>query len=290
MKNGIKNLYLLIAAMIWGFAFVAQSKAMDSIGPYAFLFSRTILGFLFLMILGLVTKQFKGIKFKELLVDGGKCGIVLYIASILQQIGLIYTPASRGGFITVMYIVIVPIISIFIGKKVSIKNWFCVLMSLFGLYLLCMKGEFAIELGDLCILLSAFMFSVHIMLIDKVSIKYNALVLSCSQYFVMCLIGILPALFIDGMPLGPMKEASISIAYAGIMSTGVAYTLQTAGQKDNNPTVASLIMSLESVFAAVGGFLLLHESMSPREIIGSCLIFAAIIIIQIEPKKKSIKA
>lgn len=286
MKNGIKNLYLLITAMIWGFAFVAQSFAMDSIGPFAFLFSRTILGCLFLIVLGIFTKQFKGVNYKELLKDGAMCGIVLYIASILQQIGLIYTPASRGGFITVMYIVIVPIISMFIGKKVSLKNWFCVLLSLFGLYLLCMKGEFGLELGDLCILLSAFMFSVHIMVIDKVSVKYSALVLSCAQYFVMCLIGVLPALFIDGMPLGPMKEASISILYAGIMSTGIAYTLQTAGQKDNNPTIASLIMSLESVFAAIGGFLILHESMSPREIIGSCLIFAAIIIIQIEPKKR----
>lgn len=289
MKNGIKNLYLLITAMIWGFAFVAQSKAMDSIGPFAFLFLRTILGFLFLLILGIISKQFKNINLKVLFKDGFICGVVLFSASILQQIGLIYTPASRGGFITVMYIVLVPIISVFVGKKVSVKNWLCVGLSLIGLYMLCMKGEFKLELGDACIILSALLFSVHIMVIDKYSIKYSALVLSCAQYFAMCLVGILPALFVDGMPLVQVKEAGISILYAGILSTGVGYTLQTAGQKDNNPTIASLIMSLESVFAAIGGFLILHESMSQREIIGSILIFSAIILVQIEPKKKLTK-
>ena len=273
--------------MIWGFAFVAQSVAMDAIGPYTFLFSRSVLGFLFLLVLGLFTKAFKEIDYKALLKDGFICGCALYIASILQQIGMIYTPASRAGFITVMYIVFVPILSIFVGKKTNIKSWFCVVLALIGLYLLCVKGEFKLEVGDICIIASAFMFAVHIMIIDKISVKYNVLVLSCGQYFAMSIIGLLPALFIDGMPLVSMKEAIIPITYAGILSTGVAYTLQTAGQKDNNPTIASLIMSLESVFAAIGGYLISHESLSSREIIGSILIFTAIIIIQINPRKKT---
>ena len=286
MKNGIKNLYLFITAMIWGFAFVAQSVAMDAIGPYTFLFARSVLGCLFLVAVGIFMKAFKDVNYKELLKDGAICGVALYVASILQQIGMVYTPASRAGFITVMYIVIVPILSVFVGKKTTLKNWVCVLLAVIGLYLLCVKGEFKIEIGDAFIIASAFMFSVHIMIIDRVSVKYNALTLSCVQYLTMSVVGLLPALFVDGMPVSSMKEAIVPIVYAGIMSTGIAYTLQTAGQKDNNPTVASLILSLESVFAALGGFIILHESLSTREIIGSLLIFAAIIIIQINPKKK----
>ena len=285
MKNSIKNLFLFLTALIWGLAFVAQSVAMDSLSPYVFNCLRFIIGGSTLFIFCLLTKRYKREDIKDLIKSGFLCGLVLFAASTLQQIGLIYTSVGKTGFITVFYIVFVPILSIFTNKKPDLKTWLCVLLALYGLYLLCMKGDFSIEASDLIILTSALLYALHIMVIDKVGVKHDSIALSSVQFISAALIG-LPALFIQTFTLQSVITCMIPLLYTGFMSTCVAYTFQVIGQKDNNPTNVSLILSLESVFAALGGFIILHEVFTLRELIGCILIFFAIIVIQLPAHRK----
>lgn len=265
-------------------AFVAQSVAMDAISPYVFNSIRFIISAILLCTFCFILGKYKNVNLKGLIKAGIICGIVLFLASTLQQLGMVSTGAGKAGFITVFYIVFVPLLSLFTKKKPTIRTWICVLVALYGLYLLCMKGDFSIELSDFYILMCAVLFAIHIMVIDKFGADYDPIALSSIQFLTSAIIG-LPFLFVLPVNLQDISLALVPILYTSIMSTGLGYTFQAIGQKDNDPTSVSLILSLESVFAALGGFLILHESLTSRELMGCVLIFIAITIIQLPEKK-----
>ena len=269
MKGKLKyNLLLMLAALIWGGAFVAQSVGMDYTGPYTFNVMRSFLGSLVLLpvIFFLDKKKSEEEKEREdkkVLIKGGICcGIILTISTTFQQIGLLHTTAGKAGFITALYILIVPILGIFLGKKAGLKVWISVVLALGGMYLLCVTSEFTIAFGDLMVLACAFVFSLHILAVDHFSPMVDGVKLSCIQFFVCGTLSSFPMFLLEHPQLGQILDAWLPIAYAGILSSGVAYTLQIITQKHLNPTVASLLMSLESVFAALTGWLVLHERLS----------------------------
>ncbi len=291
------NLMLILAALIWGSAFVAQSVGMDYIGPYTFNSVRSLLGSIIL--LPVIRFMDKGKSAEErkkedrkkedrkVLVKGGIfCGIILTFSTLLQQIGLVYTSAGKAGFITALYILIVPILGLFIGKKVGTKTWIGVALAVVGMYLLCITSGFSIAFGDLMVLLCAFVFSLHILAVDYFSPKVDGVKLSCIQFFVCGILSGIPMMIFEQPQMGQIMDAWLPIAYAGILSSGVAYTLQIISQKHLNPTVASLLMSLESVFAVLTGWLILHEKLTLREFLGCVLVFVAIILAQLPEKKQ----
>ncbi len=291
------NLMLILAALIWGSAFVAQSVGMDYIGPYTFNSVRSLLGSIIL--LPVIRFMDKGKSAEErkkedrkkadrkVLVKGGIfCGIILTFSTLLQQIGLVYTSAGKAGFITALYILIVPILGLFIGKKVGTKTWIGVALAVVGMYLLCITSGFSIAFGDLMVLLCAFVFSLHILAVDYFSPKVDGVKLSCIQFFVCGILSAIPMMIFEQPQMGQIMDAWLPIAYAGILSSGVAYTLQIISQKHLNPTVASLLMSLESVFAVLTGWLILHEKLTLREFLGCVLVFVAIILAQLPEKKQ----
>lgn len=302
----INSLLLLLTATIWGVAFVAQSVGMDYVGPFAFNGVRSILGGLvllpviFLMSRGKQAKNDKNRKLKKdalssgnpvsqdsktLFLGGVLCGICLFSASSFQQFGIMYTSVGKAGFITAFYIVLVPVIGIFLHKKTTPFVWISVVLALWGLYLLCMNESFTIARGDIYLFVSAFLFSVHILVIDHFSPRVEGVKMACIQFFVCGLLSLLcMAFFEQGTSLEAIREAWLPIAYAGVMSCGVAYTLQIVGQKGLNPTVASLLMSMESCISVLAGWLLLGQSLSQREIMGCVLMFAAIILAQVPVK------
>ncbi len=292
-KSNIKgNVILMITALIWGTAFVAQSVGMDYVGPFTFITARYIIGGVFLlpciylldkMNKKTVTESSYNDK-KTLLVAGTLCGIALFTASCFQQIGIQYTTVGKSGFITSLYIVIVPLLGILFKKKVSAKVWISVVISLIGLYLLCMNEDFSISRGDFLILICAFCFSIHILIIDKYSSLVDGVRMSCIQFFIAGLLGVITMLFFEHPKITDILNACTPILYAGIMSSGVAYTLQIIGQRYTSPVLATLIMSLESVFAALSGWIILGEILSLKEFAGCCLVFAAIILAQLPEK------
>lgn len=293
-KKSIKGpLMLLMAAAIWGFAFVAQSTAMDKVGPFTFLATRSILGALVLVPIIVikdkfgknkdVTKESKVIS--KLLTGGILCGVALAAASCFQQFGICYTTASKSGFITAMYILIVPLMGLFFKKKVSLKLWFCVLIAVVGMYLLCVKEGLHINIGDVLTFVCAVFFAVQIMIVDYYSPRVDGVKLSCIQFLVTAIIsGVLMFIF-EKPSVTNIMSAWLPIAYAGVCSSGVAFTLQILGQKYTEPTVASLIMSFESVFATIGGVLILKEIPGVREWVGIGLMFVAIMVSQISKKE-----
>ena len=227
---------------------------------------------------------------KTLLIGGLCCGLALGVASCLQQVGMQYTTVGKAGFITAMYIVIVPILGLFFHKKVGVKLWISVVVAMFGLYLLCMSGSLQLQKGDLLVLLCALAFSGHIMVIDHFSPKVDGVQMSCIQFFVASLFSMVCMLGAEGVPVaGDVFQSWAPILYAGILSSGVGYTLQIVGQKGVNPTIASLILSLESVMSVLAGWLFLHQGMSGREILGCVLMFVAIILAQLPERKKAEK-
>ncbi len=304
MNIKIRNSFLLmIAALIWGTAFVAQSEGAEAIGPYAFNCIRSFvgtgaLGIVILLMdkLG-ISKKPTTREEKRLLLKGGiSCGIVLFIAGNLQQVGLYYgTSAGKAGFLTACYILLVPIIGLFLKKKCGWNIWIGVGLTLVGLYLLCMRGSFSLQFSDGLVLICALFFAIHILVVDYYSPKVDGVRLSCIQFAVCALLGLIPTSCVDiglsveklqaWLPLLASWEAWISLLFAGVMSSGVAFTLQIIAQNGLNPTVASLIMSLESVFAVLAGWLILHECMTGREIVGCVLIFGAIVLAQVPMKK-----
>ena len=285
----------MLAALIWGSAFVAQSVGMDYTGPYTFNVMRSFLGSLVLLPVIFFLDKKKSEEEKEradkkVLIKGGICcGIILTISTTFQQIGLLHTTAGKAGFITALYILIVPILGIFLGKKAGIKVWISVVLALGGMYLLCVTSEFTIAFGDLMVLACAFVFSLHILAVDHFSPMVDGVKLSCIQFFVCGTLSSFPMFLLEHPQLGQILDAWLPIAYAGILSSGVAYTLQIITQKHLNPTVASLLMSLESVSAALTGWLVLHERLSARELLGCVLVFAAIILSQLPEKAKGMK-
>lgn len=305
LKN---SLLLLLAAIIWGIAFVAQSVGMDYVGGFTFNAVRSLIGAAVLVPLILVFESKKSTdtttakiashsrptsntvsyiqKRKDLIIGGISCGICLCLASNFQQFGIKYTSVGKAGFITACYIVIVPVIGLFLGKKCSKFIWAAVVMSLVGLYLLCITDGFSVGKGDLLVLVCAFLFSVHILVIDHFSPKVDGVKLSCIQFLTCGILSGIPALLFEHPELSSILAAWQPILYAGVMSCGVAYTLQIIGQKNMNPTVASLILSLESCISVLAGWVLLGQQLSAKEILGCVIMFAAIILAQLPQKQK----
>ena len=224
---------------------------------------------------------------KQLLTGGLCCGIVLFVASNFQQFGIQYTTVGKAGFITAMYIVIVPLLGLLVHRKVGLQVWIGVLFGIAGLYLLCMKDSFRLEKGDALVLVCAFIFSLHILVIDHFSQKVDGVKMSCIQFWVCGILSLLCSFVFETPNLQNILAAWMPVCYGGILSCGVAYTLQIIGQKGMNPTVASLILSLESVVAVVAGFLILGQSMSRRELFGCLMMVLAIVSAQLPERKET---
>lgn len=289
-KTQIRNSFLLLlTAVIWGSAFVAQSVGMDYVEPFTFTFARSMIGGVVLLpCILLLGKWKKGFATKTEWIGGICCGIALCVASNFQQFGITYTTVGKAGFITALYVVIVPILGLFMKKRVPLLIWGCVVLSVAGLYLLCMPaGAFTLSFGDLLVLICAVLFSVHILVIDYFSPKGDGVVISCIQFFVCGILSGIPMLFVENPSIGNMMDAKWSILYAGVLSSGVAYTLQVVAQKNVNPTVASLILCLESVVAVLAGWIVLGQDMSSREILGCALMFVAIVLAQLPVPNKT---
>lgn len=285
---------LLCGTSIWGLAFIAQSVGMDLIGPFTFQAIRCGLAVAFLFLLTLVfdhkigvSKSLSKWKNKRLWIAGGVCGSALFIAASLQQVGLIYTDPGKAGFLTAMYIVLVPMLGIFVHRKPGLNAVFSVALALVGLYLLSFMGVAEINIGDLLLIGCALAFAVQILLIDNFAQDLDGLRLNCVQALVVALLS-LPWMLLKEEPnLGNILACWLPLGFAGILSMGVAYSLQIVGQRNLEPTTASLIMSLESVFAALGGWLILHNTMTGREPLGCGLVFAGVIVSQLPMKKKA---
>lgn len=309
-----QSLLLLLTATIWGVSFVAQSVGMEYIGPFTFNAVRNFIGAVVLLPciaflsgrksgstpgngakaagqepsegIDFRTKLKNG-EYKTLLTGGVCCGVLLCVASNLQQFGIQYTTVGKAGFITAMYIVLVPVLGIFLKKKAGLKVWLAVGIAVAGLYLLCMTGgSFSLQKGDLLLLACAVVFSVHILTIDYFSPKVNGVAMSCIQFFVCGLLSAVGMLLFEEPQLAQILEAWVPVLYAGVLSCGVAYTLQIVGQRGMNPTAASLILSLESAVSLLAGWLILGQRLMERELIGCVLMFAAIILVQLPERKK----
>lgn len=300
-KNNLTgSIMLMICAIVWGSSFVAQTTGAEYVGPFTFIALRSLLGSVSLvpvmLIMGMfrkknteeVAENKKGKKF--FILGGIACGVCLTFASVLQQVGIDKgTSPGKAGFITALYILLVPIFSIVLRKKIRPVIWLCVAVSLVGLYLLCVT-ENSVQSSDFYVLLCAACYAVHILIIDYVSPHVDGVKLSAMQFLVCGILASIPMLLNEEVSLELIKAAAPSIAYSGIMSSGVAYTLQILGQqKMNQPTVASMIMSLESVFAVISGMIILSQIPTVRESIGCILMFAAIIVAQL-PEKTSSRA
>lgn len=293
-----QSLLLLIATIVWGVAFVAQSVGMDYVGPFTFLASRSYLGFVVLLpVISVMDRARKkapadenderqyGWNNKILITGGIVCGTVLMVASSLQQIGIQYTSVGKAGFITTMYIIFVPLISIFLKKRAGLKVWISVVLAVAGLYLLCMTESIQFQYGDLMVLLCAVAFSFHILVIDHFSPKIDGVKMSCIQFLVCALLSTVFMFIFEKPSFADILQAWKPILYAGVMSSGVGYTLQIVGQRGMNATVAALIMSLESVVSVLAGFLLLEEILTARELFGCLLMFIAIVLTQLPEKQ-----
>ncbi len=294
------NLLLLLTSVVWGISFIAQSKGVELISPVAFNGIRSVLGGLVLLpVIAFLDwgKKRKGIPIqkidKQLLLAGFLCGILLCIATTLQTAGMIYTSPGKSAFITALYMVIVPIIGIFAGKKTRPILWLSVLIAVAGLYLMCMDASLSMNIGDVMTLLCAFVFAGHIMVIDNYSPKVDGVKLACLQFFICGFLNLIWMFLFEEPQLKPILDCWLSIGYSGIMSCGVAYTLQIVGQKYTDPTSASILMSLESVFAALTtvilvalGWNLTGGALSIREIMGCILMFGAILLVQLPDGKK----
>ena len=328
---------LILTALIWGIAFVAQSEGGDAVGAYTFNSIRSIIGGLVLIPVIMVFSRGKhraaaqkdilastqknnmvdvsksasqadddsdwqnssnqnqtDLKDKKFLALGGLCcGVVLFISSTLQQVGITMgTSAGKAGFLTACYIVLVPIFGIFLKRRCGLNVWVSVVLAIVGLYFLCINGAIALQTGDVLLILGAFGYAAHILIVDYFSPKVDGIKMSCIQLLICGLLGVVPMFFVDmkhsisgimtWAPSLASWSAWIPILYAGVLSAGVGYTLQIIGQVGLNPTVASLLMSLESVFSVLAGWIILGQRLSGRELFGCALIFAAVVLAQID--------
>lgn len=309
-KLQIRNSFLLVlTAIIWGAAFVAQREGGSSAGAFTFNGIRSFIGGIVLipaiMIIDRVKPSDRKPKNthdrKNLLSGGVCCGVILFLATSAQQIGInMGTSAGKAGFITACYILMVPVFGLFLKKKSGWNIWAGILIAVIGLYLLCMTGAVRFQKSDLLVFLCAVLFSLHILVVDRFSPMVDGVRMSCIQFFVCGILNIAPIIFgeMKSFPAGfeewlrPLEtlDAWIPILYAGVLSCGVAYTLQIVGQNGLNPTVASMIMSLESVFSVLAGWIVLGETMTPRQLAGCGMIFAAVILAQIPFRGKSKKS
>jgi len=286
------NIYLIIAVLIWGSTFVAQSVGMDAVGPFTFLALRSVLAVAFLIPIIAVFEAkdaknyFRKWCNKRLWIGGTLCGIALFVAAGLQQVSLVDTDAGKAGFLTALYVVLVPVIGIFFGKKPTVNIIISIVLSVLGLYLLSCVGVTTIRSSDLMLLGSALSFAFQITFVERLGNGQDGLRLNCIQ----CLVcGVLSGLMMltENVSLSGIWTCRVPLLYAGILSSGVAYSLQVLGQQRVESNAASIIMSLESVVAVLCGWLILHETMTPWEISGCVLLFIAVILSQITPKKKT---
>ncbi|MDO5548180.1 MAG: DMT family transporter [Eubacteriales bacterium] len=298
-----KNLFFLfLTAMIWGAAFVAQRAGMDYVGPFTFLCTRSLLGGLILLPCIRFLDRRKDTQTPspdaltggagtrtELFTAGIGAGFVLMAASSLQQVGILYTSVGKAGFLTAMYVVLVPFLSwIVFHQKLKQRIWLCVLLAVCGMALLCLSGSLRLELGDGLELLCALAFSVHILILDHFATRVDPVRLSCLQFFVCGILSAVPMFLLEQPSIGVVLAAWLPILYASILSSGVGYTLQAVAQQKCDPTLASLILCLESVFSAVFGWLILHQTLRAREIFGCALMFAAIVLANL-PERENIR-
>lgn len=299
-RNQILGVVLLvITALIWGLAFVAQSDAMDHIGPLTMNGTRTLLAALVLLprclmsdschgrplnLLGVSTKEEK----KHVLLAGLLCGVAITIASTVQQIGIKYTTIGKSGFLTTLYVVFVPILALFLGKRVKWNGWLGVVVAMVGMFLICVHENFTINFGDLLTIISALFFAIHILIVDKYVATVSGVRLSFMQFVVCSITCLIGAFIFETISFSTIWSAMPSILFAGILSAGVGYTLQIIAQKWVAPNIAPLIMCLESVFALLFGSLLRGERMNGVEYIGCALVFIAIVLAQLNftPKSK----
>lgn len=293
-KVSMKSSFLLfLTALIWGMAFVAQSVSMDYMGPFTFNGIRFLMGSLALLPLVWVRRKRDRLRqvpragLKVTFTGGICCGLALCTASLFQQFGILYTTVGKAGFITALYIVIVPVMGIFLKKKVSGRIWIGAFLAAFGLYLLCMRDRLALDKGDGYVFIGAVVFAVHILVIDYFSPKADGVELSCIQFLISGVISSILAMCFETLSPGGLMEGIVPLTYAGIMSCGVAYTLQIIGQKGMEPAIASLILSLESVVSVLAGWVFLRQTLSPRELLGCVLVFGAVILVQLPDQNKS---
>ncbi len=289
------SLMLFLAAFIWGTAFVAQSVGMDYLGPLSFNGARFLMGSLVLAPVICFNRRSAAKKHKEnegkrpgslktTIIGGVCCGLALCAAALLQQIGMLYTTVGKAGFITTLYIILVPVFGIFLKKRIPGKVWGGAAIAAFGMYLLCMSESLSLGRGDALVFLCAILFSVHILVIDHFSPRVDGVELSCIQFLTAGIIGSILAFLFEKPDIGDFVNGIVPLAYAGILSSGVAYTLQVVGQRDTDPTVASLILSLESVVSVLAGWVVLRQALTGRELAGCGLVFCAVILVQLPGK------
>jgi drug/metabolite transporter (DMT)-like permease len=298
------NFLLLTTSFIWGSAFVAQSIGMEHIGPFTFNAVRMVVAGVALTLVTLIMKRFekrpeesledeaglaeKSAKGDKALYIGGLCcGIVLFFASSFQQAGLLFTTAGKAGFITTLYIIIVPLLGLFLRRKIGKKIWFCVLLALVGLYFLSFIEDMQMNLGDILMLFCAFGYAVHILVIDRFSRQADAVRLSQIQFFVSAVLSSVVMFIFESPDITSILMSWLPILYVGVLSGAVGFTLQIIAQKDTSPTIAALLMSFEAVFAALTGFVILNEILTIRELLGCVLMFAAVLIAQFPGRKSA---
>ena len=314
-------LFPILAALIWGTAFVAQDLCADVIDTFSFNAARSYIAVVVLLVIIFIFDKLKKDKVeltpaekkqsrRDLLIGGFCCGTALAIASNFQQAGIAAgTEAGKAGFLTALYVVLVPLFGLFFRRKVSLPVWIAVVLAVASLYLLCIKGEFSLAMGDLLVLVCAVCFAIHILVIDRFTAKVDGIKLSCVQFFVAAVWATLAKVVCTLLGLGGIGDTSVAtsifavpdwagiwacilpILYVGVFSSGVAYTLQILAQKDSNPTVVTILLSLESVFAVIAGAIILHQQMTGREYLGCVLMMVAVILAQIpNPFEKKVKA
>ena len=295
----LHSILLLLAAAIWGSAFVAQSVGMDHIGPFTFSAIRNTVGFLVLIPVSIWSrKHFKttseGHRFGisgQTLAGGLVCGLFLCASSNFQQCGMVYTTVGKSGFITALYVVFVPVLGVFLKKRTSWRTWVSVMLAVIGLYLLCMTGDdMSINYGDGLMLICACLFAFHILAVDRFIDGADGVTLSCIQFGVTAVISAVLMFVFEEPSMEAINMSWLPILYAGVLSSGVAFTLQIITQRHLSPVVAALIMSMESVFSVISGWLIIGETMSERELIGCVIMFAAIILAQLPGRQKAVPA
>lgn len=299
-NNAVRQIvFPLLAALIWGTAFVAQDMCADVIGPMTFNAVRFLIAVVMLLVIiwifGKLSRnrpqrsaEEQKADRKHLMIGGLCCGLALAVASNFQQAGIgAGTDAGKAGFITALYIVLVPLLGLFLKKKVSLPIWISVLIAVVALYLLCITGDLKLASGDFLLLLCAFFFAIHILVIDHFTATVDGMKLSCAQFLVAGVLSAAGALLFEQPRLDAILSCALPILYVGVFSCGVAYTLQILAQKDSNPTVVTILLSMESVFAVISGAIILHQRMTGREYLGCVLMLAAVLLAQIPfPLKK----
>ena len=284
------DVLLLITATIWGFAFVAQRAGMEYVGPFTFNAVRFALGalalFPFLFRRTRQTNHQTGNTVpRSLLIGAGLAGVILFLGSTFQQVGIVYTTAGKAGFITGLYVILVPILGIFLGNRTNRQTWAGAFLAIVGLYLLSVHEDFTMTSGDLLVLVSAFFWASHVLLIDRLTPRLDTFRLAFFQFFVCAMLSLIGAVIAEEIILANILKAAVPILYAGLMSVGIAYTLQVVAQKEAHPSHAAIIMSLESVFAALGGWWILNEVLNTRESLGCFLMLAGMLVSQIPLRK-----